>query len=175
MLKAPLGQLFPTADVEIYRPEDFDKPMAEGVSIHLYRVTRTGGAVNPVSRCDSNGQRFNPSLLLDLHYLITPWAATAETQHSILGKAIRLLEDASTLNSGLLNHTFPAFSDDESVQLIGEPLSLADIGSIWESFKPNVQLSVGYVAQMVAIDSDIEQRESPIVQTRMFDYAASVE
>lgn len=176
-LKALLESSLPSPEldgavVSLYRPEDFDEPMKFGISIHLYRVTNTAGIVSRPYRVAPDGRRFLPSLLLDLHYLLTPWAPTAETQYALLGWAMRVLDDAPGLNAGLLNQglaTEDTFPPAEAVQVMIEPLSMADLGNIWESFKPNVQLSVGYIARMVALDSQVYVAGGRLVQTRAFD------
>jgi hypothetical protein len=165
------------AEIALYRPEDFDMPMAFGISIHLYRVTNTAGIISRPFRVAPGGRRYLPSLLLDLHYLVTPWAPTAEKQYAVLGWAMRALDDSPGLNSGLLNYGLPSddtFSTGEAVQIMLEPLSMADLGYIWESFKPNVQVSVAYVARMVALDSEVSVVDGRLVQTRAFDMGEAV-
>jgi hypothetical protein len=168
---------FTGAEVAIYRPEDFDTPMAFGISIHLYRVTNTAGIINRPSRVTPDGRRHFPSLLLDLHYLITPWAPTAEKQHALLGWAMRVMDDCPTVSSGVLNlplSTEGTFGPAEAVQVIFEPLALIDFSYIWESFKPNVQLSVGYIARMVALDSLVSVVDGALVQTRSFSVGEAI-
>src|SRR6266571_2671364 len=49
-------------------------------------------------------------------------------------------------------------------------LTLEDIVNIWDAFKPNLQISVAYVARMVLIDSTVTLPDSAPVQTRVFDF-----
>ena len=61
----------------LYQPSDFQNPMAMGISLYLYSVSINTAVRNPPPRIDSTGRRFRPSLPIDLHYLLVPWAKTA--------------------------------------------------------------------------------------------------
>ena len=115
-----------------------------------------------------------PSLPLDLHYLLTPWGAIPETQQRLLAWALRQMEDTPVLVPAQLNRYLRApdvFREDEAVEIVADPLSLADFVSVWDKLKPQFQASMTYVARMVLIDSDQSLTEGPPVRTREFDYA----
>jgi hypothetical protein len=121
-----------------------------------------------------SGRPFRPPLPVDLFYLMTPWAKTAEMQHLLLGWAMRAIEDSPSLPPALLNAHFPdvrPFRNDETVDLIHDPLSMQDINNIWEILgKHNVQVSATYVARVIPIDSRVEVGvDAGPVQTRVFD------
>ena len=171
---------FPGAQFELFQTANLVSPPFTdlGVSIYLYRVAYNQARRNLPPRKQLNGQRFRPSMPLDLHFLITAWARKPEQQWSLLAWAMRTLEDAPVLPAGLLNqnagsdlHGAPwhVFKEDESVELIGETLSLQDTVSVWEIAKHNQQPSASIVARSVIIDSDIEMPEAERVQTRVFD------
>jgi hypothetical protein len=163
---------FAGAEFELYQPSNFQKPMSEGLSLFLYRVTVNLGQRNQSSRPRADGQRPRRPLPLDLHYMLTPWAATAARQQRMLGWAMRSLEDTPILDSGYLNHYGPEagiFLDSETVELSHDPISLQDMLNIWDVFKPNQQLSVTYLARMVSIESELGIAEFAPVQTRVFE------
>jgi len=158
----------------LHQASDLQKPLqGQGISLYLYRVAINGARRNRPPRLDPLGRRYRPSLPLDLYYLLTPWSASAEGQQRLLGWAMRVLENTPILPAGLLNyHIRPesgVFADNEAVELICEPLSLTDMASLWEVFKPHVQLSMAYVARSVVIDSEREMADAPLVQERGFD------
>ena len=63
------------------------------------------------------------------------------------------------------------FAIDEAVVLFCDPLPLADINSIWDAFKPKIQISAPYVARMISIDSFVGVAETgPAAQTRALDF-----
>jgi hypothetical protein len=161
---------FAGALFELYQPGNFLLPMEEGISLYLYRITVNVNCRNLPPRLGPHGQRTRPPLPLDLYYMLTPWAKSAAKQQRLLGWAMRTLEDTPILPSGFLNHYGPeteTFRPDETVELICEPISLQDMINIWDVFKPHQQLSVTYVARMIAIESPDELTEAELVQTRM--------
>jgi Pvc16 N-terminal domain len=174
--------VFPGAQCQLCQAANLvSSPFTDlGVSIYLYRVAYNMTRRNLPVRKRLNGQRFKPSLPLDLHFLLTAWARKPEQQWSLLAWALRTVEDAAVLPAGLLNQNagsdsdgtpLHVFDDDETVELIGETLSLQDMVSVWEIAKPNQQPSVSIVARSVLIDSLRELPEAGPVQTRRFDVA----
>ena len=150
-----------------------DKPIADGFTVCLYRVTTNGSLRNRPPRTAPDGTRYRPSLPIDLQYLITPWASDVEKQQRLLGWGMRCLEDNPVLSAGLLNRYLrevDVFRPDETVELVNESLAFADFLNIWDKFKPRLQTSALYIARMVLIDSDIELVEGRPVQTREFDF-----
>src|SRR2546430_7690930 len=149
---APLPPEFSTLEIKSYRPADFsDEPPNPGISLYLYRIS-----VNTVRRTlprpvDQNGNRHRPALPIDLHYLLTPWATSAETQQILLGWSMRVLEDTPLLSSELLNPD--VFLPDETVEIVSEPLPLQDIINIWDAITPNLPHSAAYSLRMLPMYS----------------------
>ena len=151
-----------------------------GVTIYLYNIAFSTTRRNLPPRIRSNGDRLKPPTPLDLHFLITGWARSAEQQWALLAWAIRTLEDTTVLPAGLLNQnagsapdgTSPiVFSEDESVELVGENLNLQDLVSAWEVAKAYQQPSASFVVRSVLIDSTIIIATGKPVQTRVLDLA----
>jgi hypothetical protein len=167
---------FDGAQFALYRVNDFQNPMDEGISLYLYRVSNSSRRNLP-PRLGPQGQHYRPPLPLDLYYLLTTWGKTAAKQQRLLGWCMRELEDTAILPSGLLNHYVPeseTFRPDESVELVFDPLSLQDMANLWEPLKPHLQASATYVARMLAIESTVEVSDGRAVQTRVFDFAKRV-
>jgi hypothetical protein len=169
---------FAGVQFSLYQAANFQKPMDEGVSLYLYRVSINTIGRNQPPSVGANGQRERPTLPLNLHYLMTAWAPTAARQQLLLGWAMRMLEDTPIMPVGLLNqsHIGPApgvFRLSEQVELVWEQLSIQDMTNILEVSKQNQQvspqLSVTYLARMVAIESTEPMRSAREVQTRVFD------
>ena len=161
---AGLGSL----SVELYQPTQLSQPMAEGVSLTLYRVGLNQNQRSPPPRTGTDGRRFRPSLPVDIHYLLTAWGRTPERQQELLGWAMRTLEDMPTLPASVLNQgqASPVFRTDEAVDLIAAPLTQQEMVSVWEVAKPQMQVSMTYVARAVQLDSEIEQVIPSLVQSR---------
>jgi hypothetical protein len=162
---------FASAAFELYQARNFLQPMEEGIALYLHRVTPANNIRNLPPRVAPDGRRYRPSLPIDLHYLLIPYARDAQQQQRLLGWVMRAMEDLPILNSGLLNQPGPEhdlFFDAESIDVIMETLPIQDIGSIWEVAKPNIQPAVPYVVRMLLLDSAIEIVEGAAVQTRVF-------
>ena len=95
----------------------------------------------------------------------------SETSPQSLGQAMRIIEDTPVLPAGILNQGGPeddTFRPNETVDMIMESVSIYDMGAIWDVAKPNVQISIGYVARMIGLESPLELTEAGNVQTRVF-------
>jgi hypothetical protein len=116
-----------------------------------------------------DGRKLRPPMAIDLHYLLAPCADSTEFQQRLLGWGMRALEDNPVLPAGLFNSLSQEddiFHEDETVELVPEPLTLQDITNIFDPVKPNVCLAAGYVARMVGIESRRPVTEAEPVQTR---------
>lgn len=160
-------------EFKLYHAADFEHPMAEGFSLYLYRVSINTARRNFPPRREADGRhRYRPSIPVDLHYLLTAWAADPERQQRMLGWSMRFLEDLGTLPAGLLNHKVDepnTFRSDEAVDIVCDPLALQDYLTLWDKLKPKMQTSLTYVVRMVLIDSTIASPEFEPVQTRTLD------
>jgi hypothetical protein len=166
---------FPSIEVKLFQAKDVQNVGDwEGLSLFLYRVPISGSRRQMPMTIGPHGKPLRPPLPVDLFYLLTPWAKTAEMQHLLLGWAMRTIEDSPSLPPALLNSHFPndrPFRNDETVELIHDPLNLQDLNNIWEILgKHNVQVSATYVARIIPIDSQIEVGvDAGPVQTRVYD------
>ena len=111
-------------------------------------------------------------LALDLHYLLTPWAANAEHQQMILGRAMQVLEETPVLSGPLIYVPAlpsPAYDDEpgtstlDSVQLTLEEISTEALMRTFDSLPCDYRLSVPYVARVVRIDTRIARPRPPVV------------
>lgn len=163
---------FPNAQFELYQVSNFNQPMDEGVSLHLYRVAVNTSRRNLPPTVAPDGRRFRPPIPLDLYYVATAWAPTAVRQQRLLGWTIRMFEDVPILPTGLLNNYGPEpeiFQPGETVELILDSLSLQDWNNLFSTMKSNPPpLSVAYIARMLHIQSSMPLTEYAEVQTREF-------
>jgi len=167
---------FAGAQFEALQIADFQKPkpVDEGISLLLYRVAVSSLQRNLQARPEANGKLFRPPLPLDLHYMLTAWGKTAAQQQRLLGWSMRTLEDIGGLNPSLLNHyggPDVVFRPNETVDLIYEAIAMTDFSSLWDLLKPNAHVSVGYIARMIYIESEVEISTGAPVQTRLYQMA----
>jgi len=163
-----------TMEVSIVQPTAISSGIEgnkDGFTVSLYRVSVSGTQRPQTPRRDDKGRLYHPSRLVDLHYIITPWATTTEKQHQMLGWVINLLEDQGSLSSAQLNHllTDPnTFGKLESVQLAFESLPLSEHFNLWDKLRTAFPASATCVARMVALDSMRPIDEPGLVQTRKY-------
>ena len=164
-------------EFRLVHPASFDKPQVEGFSLCLYRVGINGSLRMLPPRRDTAGRRFSPSLPVDLQFLLTPWAADAERQMRLLGWTMRFFEDMPILSAAVLN-SYAAepdtFRPEEAVELVFEPLALADYFALWDKLKPKLENSLTYGVRMLLLDSEVEWSEARPAQTRDLRYGTPV-
>lgn len=180
ILKDAVPSEFDGAQFEPLQIADFQKPkpLEAGISLLLYRVDYSPVQRNLQRSAAANGNQHRPPLPVDLHYIATPWGRTSSGQQRLLGWCLRTLEDIGTLNASLLNHfggPDPVFQANETVDVVHEPIPMTDWPGLWDLLKPNAHVSVGYVARMVFIESEIEIPAGGLVQTRVFGMAREEE
>ncbi len=158
-------------NAQLYQPKDFREPMKDGLAICLWRVSPNAARRAPVPRVDLLGRRYKPSLPIDLGYLLVPYADNAERQQRLLGWTMRAMEDMGTLVASQLNHFLAEsgiFADSESVDLVLDPLSLADQLTLWDRIKI-MPPCANYVLRMALLDSEDRLDEYAPVVEREFD------
>ena len=142
----------------------------EGIGICLWRVTVNGQRRARGPRIDAFGNRFKPSLPLDLSFLVIPHSSDAGKQARMLGWVMRALEDAGPLTAAQLNFYLPEsdiFAPDEDVDLVCDPLALADYLTLWDRFK-QLPPAANYLMRMLLIDSLDAVSDGQPVTTREF-------
>lgn len=155
-----------------YHASNLEKPMAEGVSLWLYRVT-VNPARNLPPRIEPDGSRRPPALPLDLHYLLSAWAVDPIQEQRLFGWAVRTIEDTPLLPAGVLNrHLAEAgvFQPHESVELAWQLLPLSELLDLWDGARLKLRPSAAYLARIVELESSSEGLEHPDVQTRELVY-----
>lgn len=171
----PRDQFGPSLKIATVQPKDIDGLTDDGIAILLWRIAMNTQRRGLAPRTDLFGRRFKASLPVDVSILIIPYAGnSAETQLKLAGWAMRALADAGPISASQLNNYLAeddVFADNEALDLICDPLALADYLSLWDRLK-KFPLSVNYVARMTLIDSQQQLTESAPVVERQFDMGA---
>ncbi len=150
----------------LVRTSDFEQASiatsigSPALSVFLYRVD-----FNKTMRAAwsaTSGQDGRSHLGLDLHYLITPWAANAEEEHRILGSAMQCLETTPIL-SGPLLHSSGEWGSGEAVQLVLEEISTEAVMRTFDSLPTDYRLSVPYIARVLRLDGRVAAPEGPVI------------
>ncbi|WP_085314788.1 Pvc16 family protein [Derxia lacustris] len=149
---------------------DAQTPPPEGFYLCLWRVGIGGMPRNLPPRRTRDGLVFRPSLPVDLYFLLLPVARSADRQAQMLGWVLGFMHDLPALTGETINRYTkggPAvFAAEESVELIADPLSIADYLALWDRVKSGFQAGMTYVARMVLIDSDRPEAQGALVTER---------
>jgi hypothetical protein len=149
--------------VFLYSPKRMKEENENGISLWLYRVNREADTLNrPPERVAPNRLRQQP-LPLTLHFLITPMLAEPQDEQAVLGKVVQVLNDHSILSGAQVGPVLGA--DGTELHVVLDGLTLEELARVWDVLKEPYQLSVCYVVQTVAIDSDLDVTVRPPVLT----------
>lgn len=137
---------------------------ATRITLYLYKVM-----VNEHTRQQRPGL-MSPSqqapMGLDLHYMLTAWAATAQDEQVPLTWTMRQLYLHPILDASSLSPE-AGWGADEVIQIIPAELPTEEMMRIWDALEPPYRLSVSYIARMVRIDPDALVAAGPVVATRL--------
>ncbi len=148
---------FSGATFKLRQAFDFQqsKRLRFGMTLCLYRVSMDTAQRNlPTRPAASAGSRQRPALSLELHFLLTAWATTAEQQHDLLGWALCVLNDHPVLAAVDLNRFAgggEVFAPPESIEILPENLDAAQMKAACDLIQIQQQPSIAYVARPVAI------------------------
>ena len=134
------------------------------VLIFLYRASINQHLRNAGRQTDP-GARPVP-LSVDLHYLFSVWAASAENEQLALAWTMRQLHDVPVLDSSILSRD-AAWAPDDFIQIIPAEISIEEMMRLWDTLEPKYRLSLSYIARVVRIDGEPQPEHPPVVATRV--------
>ncbi len=158
-----------------------------GLNILLHYVTPSPavGSIDFLMKNSRGDVINNPSLTLDLHYLVTATASENNdiVAQQILASAMRILNEHPVLGREIIRNAVKnkegLESSDladqvENVELELEALSIDELTKIWSRFpNTNFRTSVAYTATVVLLESKIIQAPS-IIRSIVFGQAAQL-
>ena len=160
------GRNMPTCSFELTSSGQLAGDISETtqVTLYLYRIT-----VNEHSRQTRRSAAPTESFVplgLDLHYLLTAWAANPLDEQVTLAWAIRQLHQYPVLDASSLSPE-AGWGSDEVIQIIPAELTTEDVMRIWDALDPAYRISMSYVARLVRLDPDRDISEyRPVVAGR---------
>lgn len=152
--------------VRLARAEDFESTnfaqfvSRPAVTLFFYRVdyNRTMRAAwSAVGAYDGRSR-----LALDMHFLLTAWAANAEEELRILGRTMQALEDTPIVSGPLLAGD-AHWAPDECLQVVLGEMDSETLVRLFETLPIRYRLSIPYVARVLRIDGVEVLREPPVV------------
>lgn len=159
-----------TTTAVLSRAEDFDITTGSRIarpclSILLYRVSVSGTqrAVPLHARTSALAAPDAPALPLELHYLLTPWAESAESEHAILGRALQCLHSTPVM-SGAMLQPGGGWSSNDRVELVIEDASpdlhAGAAHGVFSALPVHFKLGVLCRARVIQIDAQSAQEYS---------------
>lgn len=137
------------------------------LSLYFYRVT-----VNEHSRSSRRPAAASDTpapLGLDLHFLLSAWAANPLDELVTLAWTMRQLHQFPVLDASCLSPE-AGWDSSEVIQVIPAELSTEDVMRIWDALDPAYRLSVSYVARLVHLVPEVPEEGSRPVVARRLDF-----
>lgn len=137
------------------------------ITLYLYRVTVNEHS-RQTRRSAAPADSFVP-LGLDLHFLLTAWAANPLDEQVTLAWAMRQLHQYPVLDASSLSPE-GGWGSDDVIQIIPAELTTEDIMRVWDALEPAYRISVSYVARLVRLDPDQDTEEYRAVVAGRYAY-----
>jgi hypothetical protein len=136
---------------------------ADGVvSLYLYRVTVNDHLRNTRPH---RGPELSVPLPLNLHYLLSVWSMSAETEQFLLAWAMRHLHEHPILDRSSLTPD-GGWAADEVIHIAPDELSNEDLLRLWDTITPSYRISYSYVARVVQLEPSQRVDAVPVVAKR---------
>lgn len=162
-------------------------PPDNGLNIFLYQVSPNPGYSNhdlPIR--DQRGDLVSdPTIGLDIHYLLTPYAVNNDEiiTQQILASALNTLNEIPVLTNPLIDKAVSLMIENseaaspildsairdqlERIKIIHKPLSLEETSKIFSSqLQPNYRLSLAYLATPILLNGLRKPNKALPVKTR---------
>jgi Pvc16 N-terminal domain len=163
LLKTNTGGLLQQDHISAASPADTTNDTPPSLSLFLYQVTENRGLKNQRMQETSTGTLRYPPLCLNLHYLLTAYASSRETEHQIAGRAMQILHDNAVVRGSLLQGSLSGTF--EEIVVLMNPIPLDDMNRLWSMFgsKP-YRLSIPYQVSTALIDSSRERSGDRVIE-----------
>ncbi len=157
----PGGLPLPAAKFEVLSSSKFSSTTAiddDTVSLFLHRISIDNHLRNT---------RTAPSvglLGLDLHLLLTVWAADPANEHILLGWAMEQFHFHAFLDRSSLSDA--DWDVAEQISLVPTELNPEEMARVWEASNRGYRLSFPYIARIIRIGPRATPGNAPVVATR---------
>ncbi len=141
------------------------------VSLYLYRIIMNEHVRNTTTSRSLRDE--SVPLSVDLHFMLSVWANSAEAEHTICAWVMSQLHQHPIMDISSLTED-GGWSADDVVHIIPAELSNEDLMRIWDAIAPYYRLSVSYIARVVRIDSAESPGGEPVIATR-YGYQSGVD
>ncbi len=152
------------AAIVFKNPTETARDSANRLSLWLHHITENEFLKNqPMERGETPETRRFPPMALNFSYLVTPFAASGEADHLLLGKTLQILYDNSIV---VLRDTTADVA--EELRVIFCRLDIEELTRIWEALREPYRLSLCYQIRVTRIDSQRLPRRARVVERRTY-------
>jgi len=143
----------PPNSVVFDSPADIQKSNKSGLSLFLYQISENPDLKNQDMQSHDSKIQY-PPMVIDLHYLLTPYAQTRPTEQIIISKLLRAFHDNSIIAGTSLKSSLKE-TDNAELRLVYHPIPLEQLNNLWGTFhETSYKLSLSYLVTPVRIPSD---------------------
>jgi Pvc16 N-terminal domain len=147
-------------DIVFSNPTETARNSAQRLSLWLYQVTENEFLKNqPLNAGGGHTTIRDPPLVLNLFFLITPFAPSREFDLLLLGSTMQTLYD-----SPIVLLRTPAEEVFEDLRIVLCRLTLEELTRIWEALREPYRLSVCYQVRVTHIDSRRVAQNARVVE-----------
>jgi hypothetical protein len=147
----------------LIRADDLAKrPTEFGITLYVFRVSVNG--TQRTSPPAVAGRR--RPLPVEVEFILTPWAKSAQRELELLGWCMRVLDDEPLLSAAALNAAVPGvFASTEVVEIVPSHLSGDEYFRLWDALPWGFQLSIAFAARLVRLESERRLTEAgPVLE-----------
>ncbi len=170
-------QNLPWQSIVLASPGEIEAKDDVRLSLFLYQILENVHLKNQDMQIKNSTTLGFPPVVLDLYYMLTSHISSSEhdltektkEEHTILGRAIQVLNENSTLIGSTLKGSLAGSTDEIHIMLTS--MNLDDVTKIWTTFqgKP-FRTSVCFLVTPVLIDSTREVGVKRVVSKEMNYY-----
>lgn len=181
LLRNRMSDLVAEREVALLSPAAIGNNEDVRLSLYLYDVAENPHMRNDDPTLPEGASRLGEPLRLDLRYLLTAYPSTGgsdetantKAQHTVLGRAMQVLQDESILTGSVLAGSFDG---DESLHVSILPRTREEVVDIWSTFTDEAyQPSVAYLVTPVIVESTREEPFERVVEFEAGTYTAGRE
>jgi len=141
------------------------QPVPFGVSAFVFHVGVNGTQRTLPPAIDHHHR----PLPVEVSLLLTPWGTSGQQELELLGWLMRAIDDAPIVPPAALNGPRAGvFRSDEVIELVPLTMSADEQLRLWDGLQRRAQLSVGYVARVVRLESELALTDAGPVLERAY-------
>ena len=174
LLRENMKDLITADSIILISPGDIEGNDNVRLSLFLYQVIENAHMKNQEMMNSGSTRLRYPPLILDLNYMLTSHPSPGiqdktertKEEHSVLGRAMQILNDNSILKAPVLRGSLAAHN--EELHITQTSLNLDDMTKIWTTFQDTIfRPSICYLVTPVRIDSTREELVTRVVERKI--------